>query len=123
LIGAITAASKTDPKFERLMLYAALEGNEIAILHMRQITASIVDVFRTYFARRQKQGSLYPLGPDAALTAIVGMARQWALSKYVHEFKEKCLSEEHAIDSFTQIAMHGICVPQPRKTPASRKKR
>jgi TetR/AcrR family transcriptional regulator len=123
LIGAIIATSKTDPKFERLMLYAALEGNEIALLHMRQNTAFIADVFRRYFGRRQKQGGLYPLNPDAALTAIVGMARQWALSKYVHDFKEKCLSEQQAIDSFTQIAMHGLCVPQPQKTPASRKKR
>jgi TetR/AcrR family transcriptional regulator len=30
LINAIVAAHKNDPKFERLMLYAALEGNEIA---------------------------------------------------------------------------------------------
>jgi TetR/AcrR family transcriptional regulator len=123
LIGAIIATSKMDPKFERLMLYAALEGNEIALLHMQQNTASIAEVFRSYFARRQRQGRLYPLGPDAVLTAIAGMARQWALSKYVHECKVKCLSEQQAIDSFTQIAMHGICVPQPRKTSASKKKR
>ena len=122
LIGVIIATSKTDPKFERLMQYAALEGNKIAIRHLEKLTASIADVFRSYFARRQKQGSLYPMSPDAALTAIVGMAQHWARSKYVHDVKEHCFSEQQAIDSFTQIAMHGICVQKPGKASASRKK-
>ncbi len=124
LIGAIVATSKLDPKFERLMLYAALEGNETALLHMQQVTASIADVFRSYITRRQKQGRISRHSPEAVLMAIVGMARQWALGKYVHEFKDKKhLSEEQAIESFTQIAMHGICLAQPPKPRPLRSKR
>jgi TetR/AcrR family transcriptional regulator len=122
LIGAIFTTSKTDPKFERLMLYAALEGNEIALLYMRQVTASIVDVFRSYFLRRQKQGHLRPFPPDLVLAAIVGMAQHYALNKYVHEFNEKC-SDAQALDTFTRITMDGVRVPQQPKTPAPRKKR
>ena len=114
LIRAIILTHKTDPKFERLMLYAALEGNEIALLYMRQMTGAIVDEFRNYFARRQDQGCLYPLGPEAALIAIVGMARSFALGKYVHALKEHCLSDEQALDSFTQIAMNGLCMKEAR---------
>jgi TetR/AcrR family transcriptional regulator len=109
LIRAIILTHKTDPKFERLMLYAALEGNEIALLYMRRMTALIVDEFRSYFARRQKQGCLYPIAPDAALMAIVGMAQHFALGKYVHSLKEDYLSDEQALDSFTRIAMNGLC--------------
>jgi TetR/AcrR family transcriptional regulator len=110
LIGAIINTHKSDPKFERLMLYAALEGNEIALLYMRHITASIIDLFKVYFLRRQKLGALRSVGPDAALIAIAGMAQQYARGKYVYEFNEQCLSDEQALESFAQIAIRGLCV-------------
>jgi TetR/AcrR family transcriptional regulator len=122
LIGAIISAHKADPKFERLMLYAALEGNEIALLHLRQVTASIVDLYRKYFLRHQKQGYLRPCVPDFALTAIVGMAQNYALCKYVHELKEQDLSDEQAVESFTRIAMDGLRAPTPQKRLVSKKK-
>jgi len=110
LITGIIQAHKTDPKFERLMLYAALEGNEIALQHMRQITASIIGLFHKYFRRRQKKGALRRLPPEIALTAIVGMAQNYAMGKYVHEFKEQCLSDEQALESFSRIALEGLRV-------------
>lgn len=108
VIEGIIVTHKLDPKFERLMLYAALEGNDIALLYMQQITAAIVDAFRSYFARRQKQGALRPVGSDTSLMAIVGMAKHFALSRYVHELKGHCLTDEQAIEAFTQIAMNGL---------------
>ena len=122
LITGIIRTHKTDPKFERLMLYAALEGNEIALQHMRQITASIVNLFRKYFRRRQKKGVLSPLPPAIALTAIVGMAQSYAMGKYVHEFKEHCLSDEQALESFTRVALEGLRVSVPRRRSVSKKK-
>jgi hypothetical protein len=122
LIHAIIAAHRNDPKFERLMLYAALEGNETAIRHLHQITASIVDLYRKYFLRRQKQGHLRPCLPDVALTAVVGMAQHYALCKYVHGVKEQCLSDEQALESFTRIAMKGLSVRAPQSRPAAKKK-
>jgi TetR/AcrR family transcriptional regulator len=109
LLEAIVFTHKTDPKFERLMNYAALEGNEIALLYMRQVSALVVDQFRSYFARRQQQGGMGPMSPDAALMAIVGMSKHFALAKYVYALKEECLSDEQALESFTQIAMNGLC--------------
>jgi len=122
LIHAIVSAHRNDPKFERLMLYAALEGNEIAIRHLHQITASIVDLYRKYFLRRQKQGHLRPCLPDVALTAIAGMAQHYALGKYVYELKEQCLSDEQALESFTRIVMDGLRQPAPNNRPLSKKK-
>lgn len=119
LIEVIIFTHKTDPKFQRLMLYAALEGNHIALLYMREVTTAIVDSFRRYLARRQKQGYLRVTSPDATLIAIVGMAKQYALDKYLHGLKEGCLSDEQAAETFTQIAMNGLCLKrstQPSKT-------
>ena len=115
LINAVIFTHKSDPKFERLMLYAALEGNEIALLYMCKVTASIVDAFRTYLARRQKQGRLRRISAEAALTAIVGMAKYYALNKYVHGFKEQFLSDAEAVETFTRIALDGLCVKAARK--------
>jgi TetR/AcrR family transcriptional regulator len=122
VISAIISTHKTDPQFERIMIYAALEGNEIAVRHMRQITASIVDLYRQYFLRRQKKGNLRACLPDAALSAIVGMAQYYALGKYVHEFKEQCMSDEQALETFTRIAMNGLSTTPPRSKPKSKKK-
>jgi TetR/AcrR family transcriptional regulator len=108
LIAAIIFSQKNDPKFERLMIYAALEGNEIALLYMRQTTECIVDAFRKYFKRRQKKGEIRSISADFALAAIAGMAKHYALCKYVHAFPENNLSDQDALDSFTQIAMDGL---------------
>ena len=121
LIGGIIQTHKTDPKFERLMLYAALEGNEVALQHMRQVTASIVDLYRKYFLRRQKQGSHRRCAPEVALAAIVGMAQNYALCKYVHEIKGACLSDQQAVETFTQIAMEGLRLTKQSRSAARKK--
>jgi TetR/AcrR family transcriptional regulator len=121
LISAVIGTHKADPKFERLMLYAALEGNEVALQYVRQVTASIVESFRAYFTRRQKEGALRAIGPDAALHAIAGMAKGYALSKYVHGLKDRCLSDDEAIDSFTQIAMRGLLLTPGEREDKKRK--
>ncbi len=110
LIDAVICTHRIDPKFERLMLYAALEGNEIALLYMRQVTVSIIDAFTAYFNRRQKRGYLSNVGPEAALTAIIGMAQHYALDKYVHACNDQGISDDQAIDDFTHIAMNGLCI-------------
>ena len=118
LIAAIIQMHKNNPKFERLMLYAALEGHQIALLYIRQATESVVDTYRSYFLRRQKQGRLRPMSPDAALGAIVGMAQHFALYKYVHAFKDSCLSDDEALESFTRIVMDGFCNHKPAEAKA-----
>jgi TetR/AcrR family transcriptional regulator len=111
LIGAVIETHKTDPKFERLMLYAALEGHEIALLYMRKMTTPIVDTFKSYFTKRQRAGALRPVGPDVVLMAVVGMAQHYALCKYVHALKETKLTDEQALENFTRIAMDGLGLP------------
>jgi TetR/AcrR family transcriptional regulator len=122
LIKAVIAMHKADPQFERLCLYAALEGNGIALQHMRQVTAGIVDLYRKYFQRRQKEGHLRPCFPEAALTAIVGMAQNYARGKYLHQLKDQCLTDEQALESFTRIAMDGLRVSAPSSRSGLKKK-
>jgi TetR/AcrR family transcriptional regulator len=121
LVEAVITAHKTDPKFERLMLYAALEGHEIAVLYMRKMTSPIVDTLKNYFSRRQAEGALRAVGPELVLMAVVGMAEHYALCRYVHALKEPGLSDEQAMEGFTRIAMDGL-VAQAKGRPAKGKK-
>jgi len=121
LNAAIISGHRDDAEFQRLMLYAALEGNEIALIFMRQVTAAVLDDFRSYFARRQKQGALRAMSPDAALAAIAGMAKCYGLNKYVHGLEEKALSDDEAVDLFTEVAMNGLAMK--RRTGRSSKAR
>ncbi len=108
LLSCIISTHQCDPKFERVMLYAALERNEIALQHMRKLTESVVSEFRAYFARGQKQGRFAKMMPEAALTALVGMAFHYAQTTYIHGIQDDKLSDEEAIESFTQIALTGL---------------
>jgi TetR/AcrR family transcriptional regulator len=115
LIAGIIEKHKSDPQFERLMLYAALEGNQIALLYVRQVTADIVTAFQTYLNRRQKQGALRGISADAALIAVVGMAQHYARGRYIHGCQEGWMSDAEAVQSFTEIALNGIFGSQLRR--------
>ncbi len=108
LIDAIVHTHRIDPQFERLMLYAALERNEIALHYMCQVTEALLTEFRAYFARRQRQGHFAKMPPDAALTAVIGMAFHYAQQTYVHAFEEKTFTDDEAVESFTRIALSGL---------------
>ncbi len=108
LIQKIIHVIRNDSKFERVMLYAALEGNEIAAMYHKQFALPIVDMLRDYVARRQKEGALRACDPSAIIFAIAGMAQQYATHTHMFGYKEVAFSDEEAVDSFTRIIMSGI---------------
>ena len=122
LITAIVLMHKNQPTFERLMLYAALEGNQVALLHVRQITAEFVDMFTSYFERRRNEGILQAESADVALVAIVGVAKHYAQCRYIHAFGANCGSDDQAIESFTRLALRGLLNPVGGKRSSSGKK-
>jgi TetR/AcrR family transcriptional regulator len=123
LIGAVIWIHKSDPKFEKLMLYAALEGNQTALRHISEVTSTVVGNFRRYVLRRQKLGAIRPINPDLVFAAIMGVAKQFALYKYIHEFQQQHVSDDEAIEAFTTLALDGLCVNRRAKAPARIKKR
>lgn len=102
----------SDPRMERLMLFAALEGQEIALKHYRSVSVPIYELLREYIVSRQQEGALVAFRPGAILSAIAGMAQQYAFTTRLLGFPSE-LSEEEAIDAFTRIQMNGI---KPRTT-------
>jgi TetR/AcrR family transcriptional regulator len=51
-------AFRENEEFERLMLYASLEGHEIAKLYMQRMGATFISTLREYLERRQREGAM-----------------------------------------------------------------
>ena len=104
---AVLEQYRSDPRMERLMLFAALEGQEAALNHHRRVMTPIYELFREYIVRRQQQCALEAFQPAAILAAIAGMAQRYALYTRLFGFPSE-ISDEEAIDTFTRILMDGI---------------
>jgi TetR/AcrR family transcriptional regulator len=118
---AVVKITREDPKFERLMTYAALEGHEMAILYHKRLALPFVDKLRDYVARRQATGALAGSNPDMLFFAAVGMSHHYAQTKYLFPFKKIDFPDEEAISFFTRTLMDGARLSEPKpalRTPA-----
>lgn len=106
--------TRSDPKFERVLLYAALEGHEIAAMHHEQFAMPVMEMLVGYITRRQREGAMRQMHPGAVLFAVAGMAKQYAMHHYMCDYKSVGFSDEEAVESFTRILMDGLRV-QPRE--------
>jgi TetR/AcrR family transcriptional regulator len=104
---AVLEAYRSDPRMERLLLFAALEGQQTALNHYLSFTIPIYELLRDYIVRRQRDAALLAFKPEAILSAIAGMAQRYALSTRLFGFPSE-LSDEEAVESFTRILMDGI---------------
>jgi TetR/AcrR family transcriptional regulator len=104
---AIIESYAGDARMERVMLFAALEGNEQGLAHYRSFSIPIYELLRVYLEKRQREGALAGYHPGAILAAIAGMAQRYAMSTVMFGFAPE-LSVEDAADTFTQILMNGI---------------
>lgn len=103
-----------DPRFQRLMLFAALEGHEIAVMHHKQVTP-FIDALRNYIAQRQKEGVLLDCPPELMLAAIGGMPAHYSMFRYLFQVKQMTVSDEVAEETFTRILMQGLDIQKGKK--------
>jgi TetR/AcrR family transcriptional regulator len=96
-----------EARHERVMLFAALEGNEQGLAHYRSFSIPIFELLRVYIVRRQREGALADFDPGAILAAIAGMAQRYAMFTQMFGFSTE-ISAEQAADIFTRILMNGI---------------
>ncbi len=108
IVSRILEIHRTEPRFERLMLHASLEGHELAVMHRNQIMASIGARFRAYVERRQRAGALRECDPKTIIFAIVGMAQAFGMQKYMYRLSEPLQSDEEMTDAFASILMNGV---------------
>jgi TetR/AcrR family transcriptional regulator len=107
IASAIIETHRGDARLHKVMLFAALEGNELALTHHRNFSIPIYALLRDYIVRRQRVGALAGYDPGAILTAIAGMAARYAVYTQFFGFTPEA-SDEETIAAFTSILMNGI---------------
>jgi TetR/AcrR family transcriptional regulator len=107
IAAAIIESYRGDPRMERVMLFAALEGNGQALEHYRNFCLPLFEILREYIVRRQSEGALAAHDPGAILSAIAGMAQRYAMFTQMFGFRSEH-SDQEAVDLFTHILMNGI---------------
>ena len=105
---AILTSYREDARFERILLFAALEGHEHGLAHHRQFATPIFELFRDYIARRQREGALRDYDPGVVIVAIAGMAQTYGIYTELFGYKTIQANDDEVIDSFTNIMMRGI---------------
>jgi TetR/AcrR family transcriptional regulator len=109
LIGTkILEMHRTESRFERLMIHAALEGHELAVMHHNQMSLGIGARIKEYVERRQHAGALLQCDPDTILFSVCGAAQFYAMQKYMYQLSEERFSDEQMIHDFVRILMRGV---------------
>jgi TetR/AcrR family transcriptional regulator len=108
IVARILEIHRIEPRFERLMLHASLEGHELAVMHRDQIMASIGVKFHEYIERRQGAGALRKGDPRTIIFAVAGMAQYFGMKKYMYQCLDPLQSDEEITDAFASILMNGV---------------
>jgi hypothetical protein len=108
LASKILEAYRTDARFERILLFAALEGHELGLAHHRRFAIPVFELLRDYIARRQREGALRDYEPGLVVAAIAGMAQNYAVYTELFGFNPVRLADAQVVEIFTQLMMNGI---------------
>jgi len=112
IIEKIIESYRRDLRGHRVLLFAALEGHEVALEHNRQISFPIFELLCQYVARRQSEGALRQGDPGAIVAAVAGMATHYATMTQMFGFCANS-DDRQIADSFVGIVMQGIRGNQP----------
>lgn len=98
---------RRDARYQRLLLFAALEGNESALAYHRQQSLPFYELLCQYIERRQREGAIRPGPPGLVLCAASGMATQYAMMTELFGF-ETPETIDQVTQAFTEIVTNGI---------------
>ena len=104
---AILKGYRADPRYERVMLFAALEGHEQGLEHHRQSASPVVEMLTEYFERRQREGALRDLNVGSIIVSIAGIAQYYAMMLHMFGYPSN-LTDEEAAANFASIILNGI---------------
>jgi TetR/AcrR family transcriptional regulator len=114
IVNKALAQFREDPRFERLMLFAALEGHEIAVMH-HTLMMPFIEALRQYIASRQREGAFAEGVPEVLISAIGGMPAHYAMVRYLFDFKKFDASEAIVEETFVRILMNGLQIRKGKK--------
>jgi TetR/AcrR family transcriptional regulator len=109
------------PLFERVVLFAALEGHEQGMARMQKQFSPLLERLVAYVTRRQHEGALIKCDPHAILIAAGGVAHQYGLITQIFRAPIPDIADEEMARIFVRILLHGVR-PNPALNNNNRKK-
>jgi AcrR family transcriptional regulator len=99
-----------DQEFQRLLLYSALEGHQLAEMFFEKFVKRVYELLGGYIRERQRDGAMTEMEPALVVRAFVGMIIHHSLNNNLWDPKRRLLkvSNENAARSFTDILLNGI---------------
>src|ERR1043165_704018 len=107
LIHKVFHSYRSDPRLNRVLLFAALEGHESGLQQHRQRSFPLYERLCQYVTRRQIEGAIRPGNPGAIIATLVGAAAYYAQMTSLFGFAAEAPDPQMAED-FLQIVMKGI---------------
>jgi TetR/AcrR family transcriptional regulator len=111
LMKGILDFTQADRRYERLILFAALEGNELALMH-HNATSGVGQALIDYIGRRQREGAMVSADPHLVISALVGAVKFYAARKYLfgcgEQGGDQRTQDYRAIDDLVRIVLNGI---------------
>jgi TetR/AcrR family transcriptional regulator len=118
----VLEADRQDPKFQRLLLQAALSGHPLHKITAQRLLP--LHRFLTgYIKNRQKKGAFKNRDPKLAAYAIVSLPAYYGLAKMLFGVDELKLSQKRLASGFARLILEGLNSPggSPHKNACSGK--
>jgi AcrR family transcriptional regulator len=99
-----------DTEFNRLLLYAALEGHELAQMFWERTVTQLYQFLGSYISERQRDGAIREIDPLVVVRAFVGMIIHHSLNNNLWDPHRRLLDVTNAVAAheFTEILLRGI---------------
>ena len=102
-----------NPEFLRLMLYSALKSHDLAENFVRNQSDPVHEFLCHYIVMRQREGAFRDCDPSAAVRLFVGALSHHALLGVLYGQELQKITDEEAIENFTEMLMTVLRNPQP----------
>ena len=99
---------RTNVAFQRVILFAALEGHEQGLRRLTDQFSPVYKQSKEYVEKRQKDGVLVDGDPLAILLGINGIAHQYGLITSIMNAPICDIPDTAFAEQFTQILLNGI---------------
>lgn len=112
-----------DKEFHRLLLYAALEGHELAQMFWERTVKEFYEFMGAYIEERQRDGAMIEIEPRIIVRTFIGTIIHHSLNNNLWDPQRRLLdiSNKEAARSFTEVLLRGISVSEAEKRRTTRR--
>lgn len=110
LVRSVLDSYRRDTVFERLMLYAGLEGHELATASRQLFGKPAFTVLRDYVVRRQQAGVFRPGDPVVLVFALMALPAYFSLIYRVLSPPSRAHADRADATLFTELVLNGVRV-------------